>query len=150
MEENDEAREMDLMMKVSRLSKLLEIEAEAKEEEAVEKLRIYKQELEFDALLNSDRPLEADELRQKLADKAVELKDEADGLSVQAVKNVFSDLSALMAFAVVCFASRDDLRVMRGFFDEDREIFIAKKCHSFIKDFQENLALTVFREKCRI
>ena len=88
------------------------------EEEAVEKLRIYKQELEFDALLNSDRPLEAVELRQKLADKAVELKDEADGLSVQAVKNVFSDLSALIAFAVVCFASRDDLRVMRGFFDE--------------------------------
>ena len=88
------------------------------EEEAVEKLRIYKQELEFDALLNSDRPLEADELRQKLADKAVELKEEADGLSVQAVKNVFSDLSALIAFAVVCFVSRDDLRVMRGFFDE--------------------------------
>ena len=88
------------------------------EEEAVEKLRIYKQELEFDALLNSDRPLEADELRQKLAEKAVQLKEEADGLSVQAVKNVFSDLSALIAFAVVCFVSRDDLRVMRGFFDE--------------------------------
>ena len=35
------------------------------EEEAVEKLRIYKQELEFDALLNSDRPLEADEFTPK-------------------------------------------------------------------------------------
>ena len=46
------------------------------------------------------------------------LKDEADGLSVQAVKNVFSDLSALIAFTVVCFVSRDDLRLLRGFFDE--------------------------------
>ena len=38
------------------------------EEQAVEKLRVYKQELEFDALLNSDQPLEADQLRQKLAE----------------------------------------------------------------------------------
>ena len=88
------------------------------EEQAVEKLRVYKQELEFDALLNSDQPLEADFLRQKLAEKAIQLKEEADGLSVQAVKNVFSDLSALIAFTIVCFVSRDDLRVMRGFFDE--------------------------------
>ena len=77
------------------------------EEVAVEKLRIYKEELEFDALLKGQEPLSSDLLVIKLRERAQELKQEADQESVQAIKNVLADLAGLMAFVVVCLVSRD-------------------------------------------
>ena len=88
------------------------------EEVAVEKLRIYKEELEFDALLNGGEPLSSDLLVVKLRVKALELKQEADRESVQVIKNVLADLAGLIAFVGVCLVSRDQLRVLRGFLDE--------------------------------
>nr|AUG32202.1 proton extrusion protein PcxA [Paulinella longichromatophora] len=88
------------------------------EEEAVEKLRVYKAEIEFDALLRGEDVLTLEELHQALAAKAGELKDEADNESTQAIKNVLADMIALVAFIVVCFASREELTVLRGFLDE--------------------------------
>ena len=88
------------------------------EERAAEKLRLYKQELEFDAFLKGVQPLDDDALRDKLTEKATELKHDADQESLKAIKNVFADLTGLIAFSVVCFMSRDELRVLRGFVDE--------------------------------
>ncbi len=88
------------------------------EEQAVEKLRVYKAEIEFDALLRGDTIPSQEELQQKLATKAKELKDDADAESTHAVKNVLADIAATIAFVVVCLFSRDELRVLRGFFDE--------------------------------
>jgi len=88
------------------------------EEKAAEKLRLYKQELEFDAFLKGVQPLDDGALRDKLTEKATELKHDADEESLKAIKNVFADLAGLIAFAVVCFLSRDELRVLRGFVDE--------------------------------
>ena len=88
------------------------------EEKAAKKLRLYKQELEFDAFLKGVEPLDDAELRNKLTEKATELKHDADEESLRAIKNVFADLAGLIAFAVVCLMSRDELRVLRGFVDE--------------------------------
>ena len=88
------------------------------EEKAAKKLRLYKQELEFDAFLKGVEPLDDAELRNKLTEKATELKHDADEESLKAIKNVFADLAGLIAFAVVCLMSRDELRVLRGFLDE--------------------------------
>ena len=88
------------------------------EEKAAEKLRLYKQELEFDAFLKGVQPLDDGQLRYKLREKATELKHDADEESLKAIKNVFADLAGLIAFAVVCLVSRDELRVLRGFLDE--------------------------------
>ena len=88
------------------------------EETAAKKLRLYKQELEFDAFLKGVEPLDDAELRNKLTEKATELKHDADEESLKAIKNVFADLAGLIAFAVVCLMSRDELRVLRGFVDE--------------------------------
>ncbi|MCB4406692.1 proton extrusion protein PcxA [Synechococcus sp. MU1642] len=88
------------------------------EEKAAEKLRLYKQELEFDAFLKGVQPLDDGALRDKLTEKATELKHDADQESLKAIKNVLADLTGLIAFAVVCFMSRDELRVLRGFVDE--------------------------------
>ena len=88
------------------------------EEEAVEKLRVYKAEIEFDALLKGKSIPSQEELQQALAAKAEELKQEADEASTHAIKNVLSDLAALLAFVAVCVVNREELRVLRGFFDE--------------------------------
>lgn len=88
------------------------------EEEAVERLRVYKAEIEFDALLKGKAIPSQEELQQALVLKAEELKEEADQASTQAIKNVLSDLAALVAFACVCLTSQEELRVLRGFFDE--------------------------------
>eukprot|EP00457_Paulinella_chromatophora_P008053 gb/GEZN01008080.1/.p1 GENE.gb/GEZN01008080.1/~~gb/GEZN01008080.1/.p1 ORF type:complete len:361 (-),score=-2.52 gb/GEZN01008080.1/:11-1093(-) len=88
------------------------------EEEAVEKLRVYKAEIEFDALLRGEAALTREELQQALAVKAGELKEEADIESTQAIKNVLADMIALVAFVLVCFSSKEELTVLRGFLDE--------------------------------
>lgn len=88
------------------------------EEQAVEKLRLFKAEIEFDALLKGDAIPSQDELQQVLSQKAEQLKVEADAESTHAVKNVLADMAALVAFVMVCFIYQDELRVLRGFLDE--------------------------------
>ncbi len=88
------------------------------EERAVEKLRIYQAEIEFDHLLNNEPLPSRDELQKQLQARAQELKAEADRESTEAVKNVFADLFALLGFVAVCFFGSRDIQILRGFIDE--------------------------------
>ena len=88
------------------------------EERAVEQLRVYKEELEFEALLKGEDPPSSEQLVQKLTQRAAELKQDADQESVRALRNVLSDFAGLVAFVVLCLVSRKELRVLRGFLDE--------------------------------
>ncbi|WP_398317824.1 proton extrusion protein PcxA [Vulcanococcus sp.] len=88
------------------------------QERAVNSLRLYQQELEFDALLEGREAPSRDEIRSALAVRAAELKTEADQDSLEATKNVLADLAALIGFALVCFMGQRDLQVLRGFMDE--------------------------------
>ena len=88
------------------------------EERAVEKLRIYQGEIEFDALLKGEPVPSREQLQEMLTERAKELKEEADEQSTHAIKNVIADLCALVAFAMVCLIGQRDLQVLRGFLDE--------------------------------
>lgn len=88
------------------------------EERAVEQLRVFQAEIEFDALLRGEALPSREELHSLLTSKARELKAEADQLSTRAIKNVLADLCGLIGFTLVCFLGRDDLQVLRGFLDE--------------------------------
>ncbi len=88
------------------------------EEKAVEKLRVFQAEIEFDALLKGEALPTREELQARLADRAQELKDEADMESTHAIKNVLSDACGLIGFVLVCLFGRRDLQVLRGFLDE--------------------------------
>ncbi len=88
------------------------------EEAAVEKLRIYKAEIEFAALLKGSVLPTNEELHQALALRAEELKQEADSQSTRAIKNVLSDLFAMVGFVLVCVFGQEEIRVLRGFLDE--------------------------------
>ncbi|MFQ6537201.1 MULTISPECIES: proton extrusion protein PcxA [Aphanothece] len=88
------------------------------EERAVEKLRVYRAEIEFDYLLTGQPLPSREELHAKLASRAQELKEQADQESTHAIKNVFADLAGLFGFLFVCVVWRRDLQVLRGFLDE--------------------------------
>ncbi len=88
------------------------------EEKAVERLRVFKAELEFDALLKGREPYTNEEMHERLTDRAKELKDEADGESTEAIKNILGDGAALLGFALVCLLGRREIQVLRGFIDE--------------------------------
>jgi hypothetical protein len=90
----------------------------ALEERAVEKLRVFQAEIEFDALLKGEPLPTREELHQQLAERAQSLKDQADEESTQAIKNVIADVFALFGFVAVCLICRRDLQVLRGFIDE--------------------------------
>ena len=88
------------------------------EEKAVQKLRVYQAEIEFEALLR-DEPLPSREQMQKqLNERAHELQEEAEQESSHAVKNVLADGFGLLGFLLVCFFGQRDLQVLRGFIDE--------------------------------
>lgn len=88
------------------------------EEKAVEKLRVYKAEVEFAALLEGKPLPSAEELQVQLRTRAQELKDEADRESSAAVKNVLADVAGLIGFVLVCLLGKQDIQVLRGFIDE--------------------------------
>jgi hypothetical protein len=88
------------------------------EERAVEKLRIYQAEIEFDALLKGESLPSREELQKRLMTRAQQLKEEADSESTEAIKNVLADLCGLIGFAVVCLLGRRDLQILRAFIDE--------------------------------
>lgn len=88
------------------------------QEKAVNKLRLYQQELEFQALLEGKQPPSREAVQAALTARAAQLKDEADAESLEATKNILADLAALVGFVLVCLAGRRDLQVLRGFLDE--------------------------------
>jgi hypothetical protein len=88
------------------------------DERAVEKLRAFKAELEFESLLNSKSLPSQEELQKQLADKAQELKDEAREEGNHAIKNILADVMAFIGFVLVCWFGQRDIQVLRGFLDE--------------------------------
>ncbi len=88
------------------------------QEKAIEKLREYKSELEFDALLKGEAPPSREEMQAQLSERAKELNEEADQESTHAIKNVLADIGGLLGFTLVCVFGQRDLQVLRGFLDE--------------------------------
>lgn len=88
------------------------------QEKAIEKLREYKSELEFDALLKGEAPPSREEMQAQLSQRATELNEETDQESTHAIKNILADIGGLLGFAMVCLFGQRDLQVLRGFLDE--------------------------------
>ena len=88
------------------------------EEQAVEKLRIYKEELEFEALLRGEPAPSIEDMQSSLRKKAAELQAENAQESTTAIKNLLSDGVGVAGFAMVCLLCREELQVLRSFFDE--------------------------------
>ncbi len=88
------------------------------EERAVEKLRVYQAEIEFDALLKGGPMPSREELQVDWPNGPGILKEEADQESTHAVKNVLADVCGFIGFVLVAISGRRDIQVLRGFIDE--------------------------------
>jgi hypothetical protein len=107
-----------LIDRISPLPAILTYPTSQLTDRAVEKLRIYREEIEFEALLFGEDLPSQDELHDKLVSRAQTLKQEADQQSTHAIKNVLADLCGMLGFVVVCVVGRKDIQVLRGFIDE--------------------------------
>ena len=107
-----------LIDRISPLPAILTYPTAQLKERAVEKLRTYREEIEFEALLFGEELPSRDEIHDRLASRAQTLKQEADQQSTRAIKNVLADLCGLLGFVVVCVVGRKDIQVLRGFIDE--------------------------------
>jgi hypothetical protein len=88
------------------------------EERAVQKLRAYKAELEFEALLRSKAMPTQEELQKELSAKALEFSKQSEQEGTHAVKNVIADVFGFIGFVLVCLFGQRDIQVLRGFLDE--------------------------------
>ncbi|HEY9643811.1 MAG TPA: proton extrusion protein PcxA [Coleofasciculaceae cyanobacterium] len=88
------------------------------EEEALTELQRFEQRLRFEMLIGKIQPQKESEIVDQVKEKAAEIEEEYRRLGSDAIKNVFSDLLALVAFAVVVFFSKREIAVLKSFLDE--------------------------------
>lgn len=88
------------------------------EEEALDELQRYEQRLRFEILIGKAPPIGDEAIGEKVREKAAEVEQEYLQLGSDAIKNVFSDVLALVAFALVIFASKPEIAVLKTFMDQ--------------------------------
>ncbi|MBF1999706.1 MAG: proton extrusion protein PcxA [Synechococcales cyanobacterium M58_A2018_015] len=87
------------------------------EEEALNELQRFEQRLRFEILIGRRAPLEEAEIVEEVREKAEEIGQQYRQISSDAIKNVFADVLALGAFAVVIATSQREIAVLKSFLD---------------------------------
>jgi CemA family len=88
------------------------------EEEALGELTHYRELLELKSLVGVEPKLSAEDVEDKLKEKAIEIAGEFQNKGADALKNVFADLIAMVTFAIVLLNSRVQLAALKAFIDE--------------------------------
>jgi hypothetical protein len=88
------------------------------EEEALNELQQYEQRLRFEILIGEAEPINNQEIDARMKEKAAEIKQQYHQLGSDAIKNVFSDLLGLGAFALVLLTNRREIAVLKSFMDQ--------------------------------
>jgi hypothetical protein len=88
------------------------------EEEALDELQRYEQRLRFEILIGRAEPREEAEIVERVREKAAEIEQQYRRMGTDAIKNVFSDALALVAFAVVIATSKREIAVLKAFLDQ--------------------------------
>ena len=88
------------------------------EEEALNELQKFEQRLRFEILIGRSEPKSDAEITEQVKEKAAEIGEEFQHVSSDAVKNVFADLAALIAFTLVIMTSRREIEVVKNFIDQ--------------------------------
>lgn len=77
-------------------------------------LALYRDRLEVQQLLGMIPELSADDMREQLTDKATELWKEARNTELRGIKNLLSDLTALVVFVGLVYFNRSRLTILRS------------------------------------
>jgi CemA family len=87
------------------------------EEEALGQLHRYEERIKFENLIMNAPPITAEEIENRLKEKAQEIAEEFRGESTNAIKNVFSDIFSVGAFIWLLLVSKPAIAVLKEFFD---------------------------------
>ncbi|HEY9877602.1 MAG TPA: proton extrusion protein PcxA [Leptolyngbyaceae cyanobacterium] len=88
------------------------------EEEALHELQQFEERLRFEVLIGKAEPLPEREIEESVREKATEIEEEYRHRSADAVKNLFADIFAAAAFAVLLITSKREVSTLKGFMDE--------------------------------
>jgi len=88
------------------------------EEEAFQELRVYEERLRFEVLIGKTPPLSPEQMEIRLVEKAEELEAQYQTESTGAIKNIFSDILAAIAFAFTLVNSKREIAILKSFIDE--------------------------------
>jgi CemA family len=87
-------------------------------EAAFRELQTFEEELKFNILIGRTPEISEEVREAKLKEKANELAEQYSQNSSGAIKNVFSDLFSLGAFALVILTSRREIEILKSFIDD--------------------------------
>lgn len=88
------------------------------EEEALHELQQFEERLRFEVLIGKAPPLSELSIEQQVRTKATEIEEVYRDRSDSAVKNVFADILAAIAFAMLLIYRRQDVANVKSFMDE--------------------------------
>lgn len=88
------------------------------EEEALLELQRFEEELRFRSLLTGSQKLSEEEMVPLLKDKARQIEEEYRQRGSNAIKNIFSDLIAVISFTMVLVFSRREVTILKSFMDD--------------------------------
>ncbi|MEA5579813.1 proton extrusion protein PcxA [Nodularia harveyana UHCC-0300] len=87
------------------------------EEEALSELHRFEEKIKFKNLIGSAPQLSAEEMEIQIEDKAREIAEQFRRQSVNALKNVFSDIFSVFAFVYLLMISKSSIAVLKDFID---------------------------------
>lgn len=88
------------------------------EAEAFMELEKFESKLKFEMLIGDLPELSPEEIKKELHHKAEEIQEEFRTASSDAVKNIFSDFFAFVAFGWVIYTSKREITVLKSFMDD--------------------------------
>lgn len=88
------------------------------EEEALHELQQFEERLRFEVLIGKVAPIPEVEIEQTVREKATEIETAYRQRSADAVKNVFADMFAAAAFALLLVWRKREVNTLKGFIDE--------------------------------
>lgn len=88
------------------------------EEEAFHELKNFEERLRFETLISKESALSEAVIEERVREKAAEIEEEYRHRSANALKNVFADLLAAIAFALLLVFRKSEVANLKSFIDE--------------------------------
>lgn len=88
------------------------------EEEALHELQQFEERLRFEVLIGKAAPMPERQIEETVRTKATEIEEDYRHRSADAVKNLFADMVAAAAFALLLISRKQEVSTLKDFMDE--------------------------------